>query len=272
MQHLVELENVTCGYDHHPIFEEVTLRIAPGQLAGIVGPTGSGKTTLLKAILGMVEPMAGTIRVMGRPVYEQGLARIGYVPQLETVDWNFPVTVEQVVMMGRYREMSRMPWPSRKDRHAVRELLGRLGMGEFVNRHIRDLSGGQQQRVFLARALVSEPQLLLLDEPTAGVDIKTQHDILHILGELNQAGVTILLTTHDLNAVAAHLPWVICFNQGVIAQGKPEQVFTPEVLERTYRSEVVVVKHGEFILMAHHTPLSLREDSKAARPPQNQEP
>lgn len=272
MQPLVELEDVTCGYDHHPIFEEVNLRIAPGQLAGIVGPTGSGKTTLLKAILGMVKPMAGAIRVMGRPVYEQGPARIGYVPQLETVDWNFPVTVEQVVMMGRYREMGRMPWPSGKDRHAVRNLLERLGMEAFVNRHIRELSGGQQQRVFLARALVSEPQLLLLDEPTAGVDIKTQHDILHILGELNQGGVTILLTTHDLNAVAAHLPWVICFNQGVIAQGRPEQVFTPEILERTYRSEVVVVKHGEFILMAHRTPLSLRENSKAARPPQSQEP
>jgi len=272
MQPLVEFENVTCGYDHHPIFEEVTLQIAPGQLAGIVGPTGSGKTTLLKTILGMVKPMAGAVRVMGMPLQAQGSARIGYVPQLETVDWNFPVTVEQVVMMGRYREMSWVPWPSRKDRRVVSELLERLGMRAVMNRHIRELSGGQQQRAFLARALVSEPQLLLLDEPTAGVDIKTQHDILHILGELTQAGVTILLTTHDLNAVAAHLPWVVCFNQGVIAQGRPEQVFTPEILERTYRSEVIVVKHGEFILMAHHTPLSLRENPKAVRPSQNPAP
>lgn len=266
MQTLVEFEDVTCGYDHHPIFEEVSLQIASGQLAGIVGPTGSGKTTLLKAILGVVEPMVGSIRVMGKPAHERNLTRIGYVPQLETVDWNFPVTVEQVVMMGRYREMGRMPWPSRQDRQAVSDILERLGIGAFANRHIRDLSGGQQQRVFLARALVSRPQLLLLDEPTAGVDIKTQHDILHILGELNQTGVTILLTTHDLNAVAAHLPWVVCFNQGVIAQGRPEQVFTPEVLERTYRSEVVVVRHGEFILMAHRTPLSLRENLKSTSP------
>ena len=116
MQPLVELEDVTCGYDHHPIFEGVSLKIVPGQLAGIVGPTGSGKTTLLKAVLGVVRPMAGTIRVMGRsPVQERSLTKIGYVPQLETVDWSFPVTVEQVVMMGRYREMGRMPWPSRKD-------------------------------------------------------------------------------------------------------------------------------------------------------------
>ena len=273
MQPLVEFENVTCGYDHHPIFEGVSLKIVPGQLAGIVGPTGSGKTTLLKAVLGVVRPMVGTIRVMGRlPVRERSLTKIGYVPQLETVDWSFPVTVEQVVMMGRYREMGLMPWPSRKDRRAVADILERLGMGTFVNRHIRELSGGQQQRAFLARALVSGPQLLLLDEPTAGVDIKTQHDILHILGELNQTGVTILLTTHDLNAVAAHLPWVICFNQGVIAQGRPEEVFTPEVLERTYRSEVVVVKHGEFILMAHRTPLSLRENSKGANPVKDREP
>jgi zinc/manganese transport system ATP-binding protein/zinc transport system ATP-binding protein len=263
MQPLIEFENVTCGYDHHPIFEGVTLNIASGQLAGIVGPTGSGKTTLLKTILGMVEPMAGMVRVMNRIPNAQSQTRIGYVPQLETVDWNFPATVEQVVMMGRYREMGWTPWPSRKDRRVVGELLERLNMEVFMNRHIRELSGGQQQRVFLARALVSEPQLLLLDEPTAGVDIKTQHDILHILGELNQSGVTILLTTHDLNAVAAHLPWVICFNQAVIAQGKPEQVFTPETLERTYRSEVIVVKHGEFILMAHHTPLSLRENANA---------
>jgi zinc/manganese transport system ATP-binding protein len=174
--------------------------------------------------------------------------------------------------MGRYREMNWAPWPSRKDRRVVSELLERLGMGAYVSRHIRELSGGQQQRVFLARALVSEPQLLLLDEPTAGVDIKTQHDILHILGELTQAGVTTLLTTHDLNAVAAHLPWVICFNQGIIAQGRPEEVFTPEILKRTYRSEVVVVKHGEFILMAHHTPLSLRENPKITKPTQSQAP
>src|SRR5262245_10717421 len=116
MQPLVEFEDVTCGYDHHPIFEGVTLKISPGQLAGIVGPTGSGKTTLLKTILGMVEPMAGTVRVMGRSPHAQSPARIGYVPQLETVDWNFPVTVEQVVMMGRHREMGWMPWPDRKDR------------------------------------------------------------------------------------------------------------------------------------------------------------
>src|SRR5947207_6633891 len=140
MQPLIEFENVTCGYDHHPIFEEVTLQIAPGQLAGIVGPTGSGKTTLLKAILGMVVPMAGAVRVMRMPSHTQSLARIGYVPQLETVDWNFPVTVEQVVMMGRYREMSWMPWPSRKDRRVVSELLERLGMGAYMNRHIRELS------------------------------------------------------------------------------------------------------------------------------------
>lgn len=258
----IVISDVTCVYEHHPIFQRVSLMLSPGQFAGLVGPTGSGKTTLIKTVLGLVEPVEGHVTVFGRPVSGRTPERVGYVPQLEMVDWNFPVTVEQVVMMGRYGAMNFLPWPSRTDTLRVAALLERLYIADCAHRHIRDLSGGQQQRVFLARALIGDPQLLLLDEPTAGVDVKTQHDILHLLGELNGKGMTILLTTHDLNAVAAHLPWVICFQRGVIAQGDPTEIFTPEILRRTYNAEMVVVRHGEFMLMAHATPLHLKGEGR----------
>jgi zinc/manganese transport system ATP-binding protein/zinc transport system ATP-binding protein len=158
------------------------------------------------------------------------------------------VTVEQVVLMGR-RSGRGWPWPSREDRHAVAALLERLGIAALARRHIRDLSGGQQQRVFLARALVSQPRLLLLDEPTSGVDVKTRHDILHLLEELNGEGITIVLTTHDLNAVAAHLPWVVCLNGHLIAEGPPIEVLTSDVLRRTYGAEMTVLRHEGHLLI-----------------------
>jgi zinc/manganese transport system ATP-binding protein/zinc transport system ATP-binding protein len=248
---IIELANVSCGYNHQTVFEKVDLTIYQGQFAGVVGPTGCGKTTLLKIILGLVRPTHGTVTVLNQTVQRKTPAGIGYVPQLESVDWDFPVTVEQVVMMGRYKEMSIFPWPSFRDRKLVAELLERLGLAPYAKRQIRNLSGGQQQRVFLARALIGNPKLVILDEPTAGVDLKTQHDILHLLTEINAKGVTILLTTHDLNAVAAHLPQVICFNHKVIAQGTPEEIFTTEILRRTYSSDMMVIKQGSLTLIAN---------------------
>jgi ABC-type Mn2+/Zn2+ transport system ATPase subunit len=245
------MESVTCGYRRHPVFRDVTLSLHTGQLAGLVGPTGSGKTTLLKALLGLVRPWQGEVRVFGASVTRATRARIGYVPQLETPDWQFPVTAEQVVLMGAYRGMSWLPWCRASERWAAIQLMEQLGLAECVGHHIGELSGGQQQRVFLARALLGKPQLLILDEPTVGVDLKTQHDILHLLEDLSGRGITILLTTHDLNAVAAHLPWLICFNRGVIAQGPPEQVFTPEILRATYASDMLVLRQHGYLLVAN---------------------
>jgi zinc/manganese transport system ATP-binding protein len=255
---LVELDDLSCGYDGCPVLERVSLRLEAGRFAGIVGPSGSGKTTILRAILGQVEVYGGAVRFLSRD--ESGLPdpggpggrppRVGYVPQLETVDWTFPVTVEQVVLMGLAAESGPFPWARRSDRRRLGELLDRLGIADCAGRHIRDLSGGQQQRAFLARALIRSPELLLLDEPTSGSDIKTRHEILHLLADLNREGITVLLTTHDLNSVAAHLPWVICLNRRVVAQGSPDDVFTPEVLGRTYGAEMVVVRQGDLILVS----------------------
>jgi zinc/manganese transport system ATP-binding protein len=248
---VVSMESVTCAYRRQPVFRDVTLTLQAGQLAGLVGPTGSGKTTLLKALLGLVRPWQGKVRVFGGSVTRATRARIGYVPQLETLDWQFPVTAEQVVLMGAYRGMSWLPWCRASERWAAFQLMEQLGIAECMGQHIRELSGGQQQRVFLARALLGKPQLLILDEPTVGVDLKTQHDILHLLENLSGQGITILLTTHDLNAVAAHLPWLICFNRGVIAQGPPDLVFTPDILRATYASEMLVLRQHGYLLVAN---------------------
>ena len=239
---LVELEELTCGYDGRAVLERISLGLYRGQFAGIVGPSGSGKTTLLRAILGTAEVYQGAVR------FPHG--KVGYVPQLETVDWTFPVTVEQVVLMGLAVRSGPFPWARAADRRRLRDLLERLGIADCARRHIRDLSGGQQQRAFLARALIGSPELLLLDEPTAGADIKTRHEILHLLADLNLEGITVLLTTHDLNSVAAHLPWVICLNQRIVAQGKPDDIFTPEILGRTYGAEMVVIREGDLILVS----------------------
>jgi zinc/manganese transport system ATP-binding protein len=227
---LLVLQQVSAGYADRPIFEELDLAIVIGQFAAIVGPTGGGKTTLLRTILGVLPCLSGTAH-WARP------SAIGYVPQRESIDWAFPVTAQQVVLMGRHRQTSLWPWPTREDRRLASALLERLGLAAYAHRHISQLSGGQQQRVFLARALIGKPDLLLLDEPTSGADMKTQCELLQLLGELNQEGITILLTTHDLSTVASQVPWVICFNRGLVAQGKPEEVFTSSLLRRTYEAD-----------------------------------
>ena len=233
---LLHVDGVTCAYDGHPVVVDADLEIGPSDFTGIVGPSGSGKTTLLRAVLGTVTPVAG--RVWRRP----GL-RVGYVPQVETVDWNFPVTVAEAVLMSRTTGR-RLPWPSAAERVEVATVLDQLGIGGLGGRHIRELSGGQQQRVFLARALLRRPQLLLLDEPTSGVDVRTRHDILHLLADLNLEGLAIVLTTHDLNGIAAHLPQLVCLNTEVTGRGTPQEVLVPEILERTYGAPMEVLEHG----------------------------
>jgi len=232
---LIDLDSVSAGYGRTTVLHDVTLRIDGPTFAGIVGPSGAGKTTLLRVLLGLMEPTRGTRTTA------PGL-RVAYVPQLETVDWKFPVTVFECVLMAR-TEHRVWPWPSAQEKAAVSAVLERLGIAGLADRHIRDLSGGQQQRMFLARALLREPQVLLLDEPTSGVDINTRHDVLHLLGDLHADGMAIVLTTHDLNGMAAHLPELICVNGHVIAEGPPRDVIVPDVLEQTFGARLEVLEH-----------------------------
>ncbi len=238
---LVVLDGVTCGYGRRPVLVDVDLTLRRGSFVGIVGPSGAGKTTLLRAVMGLIEPRAG--RIVRCP----GTA-VAYVPQVETVDWDFPVTVGQVVLMAR-ASGRRLPWASPAERREVEDLLDRLGLAGLGSRHILELSGGQQQRVFVARALMRRPQLLVLDEPSSGVDAATRHELMHLLGELNAAGLAIVLTTHDLNGVATHLPEIVCLRGRVVAAGPPAQVIRPDVLERTYGARMSVLEHAGLLMV-----------------------
>ncbi len=261
MHVLLEARDLACGYQGQSIFNGLNFKLHQGQFSGLVGPSGSGKTTLLKSLLGIVQPRQGQVYYQGQPAFngkgkstKRILPKVGYVPQVETVDWSFPVTAAEVVMMGRYRRRAPFkaawPWPSKQDREIAGQLLARVGAADVSDRAIGELSGGQQQRVFLARALVGNPDLVLLDEPTSSADIQTQHELLHLLWDLNDQGVSILLSTHDLNSVATHLPWVVCFNHGIIAEGKPLDVLTSDTLSRTFGGDMVVQQQGDQVLIA----------------------
>jgi ABC-type Mn2+/Zn2+ transport system ATPase subunit len=244
---LIEFDHVACSYGGPAVIDHVSFALQPGEFLGIVGPSGSGKTTVLRTMLGAVRPVRGEIRRSSPDL------PMAYVPQVETVDWNFPVTVTEVVTMSR----GTRPWRAAarsRERAEVAELLERLGIGDLGDRQIRQLSGGQQQRVFLARALAQRPQLVVLDEPTSGVDVRTRHEVLHVLADLNAEGIAIVLTTHDLNGLAAHLPRILCFNHTVIADGPPAEVLTPAVLEATYGAPMDVLIHGGMPVVLESVP------------------
>ena len=233
---LLALTGVTCGYLDEAVLVDVDLTIHGSEFVGIVGPSGAGKTTALRVLAGTMHPAHGS--VARRP----GL-RMAYVPQVETINWSFPVTVRECVLMARVTGR-RLPWASRAERAQVADVLDKLDIGELAERHIRELSGGQQQRVFIARALLGEPELLLMDEPTSGVDVRLRHEIMHLLDDLNARGLAIVLSTHDLNGIAAHLPRIVCLNRSVIGDGPPHAVLNADVLERTYGASMQVLEHG----------------------------
>jgi ABC-type Mn2+/Zn2+ transport system ATPase subunit len=242
---LVRLRGVSAGFGGVQAVVDATLAVERGDYVGVVGPSGSGKTTLLKVLAGSLHPQAGTST-------RAPDLRVGYVPQVETVNWYFPVTVWETLVMAS--EPGRpFPWPSRLVRSRAAATLERLGLAGLAGRHIRDLSGGQQQRVFIGRALMNLPNLLLLDEPTSGVDVATRHDVLHLLHDLNHdERIAIVITTHDLNGIAAHMHTLVCLNRSIVAAGPPLEVLTPEVLERTYGAPMDVLSHGGMPVVVEH--------------------
>ena len=249
----IRLRDVTAGYGARVALDQVDLEIATGSLLAIIGPNGAGKSTLLKVIAGLLLPFSGTVEVLGGPPRAQAKG-IAYVPQAEMVDWSFPVTVGDVVMMGRVPLIGIGHSPGRQDRLAVEAALETVAMADSRNRQIGALSGGQRRRVFLARALAAEPELYLLDEPVTGVDVTTQEDLMRILEAESDAGRTVVATTHDLASAAHHFHQVAFVNGRIVASGPADLVLDPALLTATYGGHVIVLPAGERTIIddAHH--------------------
>lgn len=237
----LELEHVTVAYDGYPALEDVTLHIPHGSRVAIVGPNGAGKSTLFKALVGLLPLREGRVLIHGRPLGHHRDC-VAYVPQREAVDWRFPVTVADVVMMGRYGKAGWLRRPGRQDRAIVARSMEQLGIADLASHPIGELSGGQQQRVFLARALAQEPHILLLDEPFTGVDVATQSAALSLLDQLQVQGVTVLVSTHDLNLAAARFERIALLNRRLVAYGSPAEVFTPRTIAEAFGSQALFME------------------------------
>jgi manganese/zinc/iron transport system ATP- binding protein len=243
----IEIRDLTVAYRDKPVLWDVDVDIPAGVLMAIVGPNGAGKTTLIKSILGLIRPAAGQVLVEGAP-YRSRRRTIAYVPQRGSVDWDFPTSVLDVVMMGRYGRLGWFRRPGVADREAATEALNKVGMAEYADRQISHLSGGQQQRVFLARALVQEASIYLMDEPFQGVDATTERAIVRLLQELRGTGATVAVVHHDIQTVPEYFDWVLLLNVRRIAAGPVDEVFTDANLRATYGGRVPYLRH------AHHEP------------------
>jgi manganese/zinc/iron transport system ATP- binding protein len=229
----VEVADLTVAYREQPVLWDVDLDVPTGVLMAVVGPNGAGKTTLIKAILGLVRPAAGRILVRGRP-YAAERRAVAYVPQRGTVDWDFPTSVLDVVLMGRYGAVGWVRRPGRRERERARDALAQVGMDALADRQISQLSGGQQQRVFLARALVQDAEVYLMDEPFQGVDATTERAVVELLRELRAQRKTVVAVHHDLQTVREYFDWVTLLNVRRVASGPVDEVFTDENLRVTY--------------------------------------
>ncbi len=237
----IEVADLTVAYQEKPVLWDVDMDVIEGTLMAIVGPNGAGKTTLIKSIMGLIEPAAGTVSIYGKPFKEQRQL-VGYVPQRGSVDWDFPTSVLDVVMMGRYGHLGWVRRPGRDDDRLAREALEKVGMARFAERQISQLSGGQQQRVFLARALVQDAQIYFMDEPFQGVDATTERAIITLLKELSAAERTVVAVHHDLQTVPEYFDYVTLLNVRCVASGPVAQVFTEENLRATYGGRVAFLE------------------------------
>ncbi|MBW3539258.1 MAG: metal ABC transporter ATP-binding protein [Planctomycetes bacterium] len=238
---VLDVHDVTVAYHRKPVLWNVDLTIPEPRLVGIVGPNGAGKSTLIKAILGLVPMAGGRIRVYGKP-FEKQRRLVGYVPQRESVDWDFPVSAFDAVLMGTYGELGWLRRPGRRQRQRAMECLEKVGISHLANRQIGQLSGGQQQRVFLARALAQQAQIYFMDEPMAGVDAATERVIFELLRELHTQGKTVLVVHHDLRTVPGYFDDVVLLNMRLVASGPVETTFTPENLRKTYGGRLSILE------------------------------
>jgi manganese/zinc/iron transport system ATP- binding protein len=236
----LHIEDLTVAYGAEPVLWDIDLDIPPGVMAAIVGPNGAGKSTLIKAALGLVRPLAGHVRAFGLPV-AQVRERIAYVPQRQSVDWDFPVTVIEAVTMGLYGRLGWFRRPGRAERDRAMAALTEVGLPDYADRPVGALSGGQQQRVFLARALVQGADLLILDEPMAGIDAPTEAAIVAVLKAQVAAGRTVVVVHHDLQTVTRHFDWLVLLNRRIVAQGPVAQTYTPDALRATYGGQLALM-------------------------------
>ena len=239
-EELVKLENVWVYYDSIPVLEAINLSVESNDFLGIIGPNGGGKTTLLKVILGLIKPSRGKVTVLGMPP-ERGRKHIGYISQFNLFDHDFPISVFEVVLMGRYKRSGLLPRYTEEDRKAATEALETVEMLDYKDRQIGRLSGGEQQRVFIARALATDPKLLLLDEPTASIDTNMQAEFYELLDRLKE-NMAIVLVSHDVSAVSIYVSEIACLNHQLFYHGSKE--VSAEELEKTYRCPVQLIAHG----------------------------
>ena len=239
----LEFHDMTVAYHRRPVLWDVDLQVPEGKLVGVIGPNGAGKTTLIKAVLGLVPLASGKVEIYGQP-YEDQRRLVGYVPQRESVDWDFPVTVRDVVLMGTYGRLGWFRRPGKAERQLAEQCLEQVGMASYARRQIRQLSGGQQQRVFLARALAEQAQVYFLDEPFAGVDAATESAIVDLLQSMRSAGKTVFVVHHDLQTVREYFDWVILLNMRLVACGPVVETFTPENMQKTYGGRLTILEEA----------------------------
>jgi len=232
-QPALHVNQLSVNYDKTPVLWDISLEIPEGKLIGIVGPNGAGKSTFIKTVLGLVKPISGFVELFGKPISEVR-QRIAYVPQRESVDWDFPITVIDLVLMGRYGKLGVCRWPKKADYAAAEHYLDLVGMSKYAHRQISQLSGGQQQRVFLARALLQEADVYFMDEPFAGIDHTTETALVKVLQQLIKDGKTVFVVHHDLNTVNEYFDWLIALNMRLVASGPMSEVYHTDILNATY--------------------------------------
>jgi manganese/zinc/iron transport system ATP- binding protein len=244
---VISVKNLTVSYQKKPAIKSINLKISEGSIVGIIGPNGAGKSTLIKAMLGLLPYDTGEVKIFGKDL-DESRKRISYIPQREQFDWDFPINVEDVVMMGRYSHLGMFSFPGKKDKEIVEEKIRKVGMQDFRTRQIRNLSGGQQQRIFLARALAQESDIYLMDEPFVGVDAKTERTIFDLMNELKQQNKTILVVHHDLGKVTEYFDKLILINQTLIAYGDTDLVFNKELISKTYGGRLTILQKTEELI------------------------